>query len=196
MEPVRITIIAIMAYVILGLAPLLESGQLVLPYTLFKPTFLLILIVGIIVQKKKMQFAESVAFVWTGGLLLTSKFVFDIFWNRELTDNEFNFYYSLRDYTNLATYVSLLLWMLLIAWKENSKLSVIQVIGAIGLFVCLMSNELTWIILPTLVWYSGMFLQKNRKTVNYALAVFLMFTIVSVWLSAYFFGIDAVLIQV
>ncbi len=197
MDPLRVAIIAIMAYVILGLGLLLQSGQFVLPIGLFKPTFLVILIVGLIIQKKKIQLSEIAAFVWASGMLLTSKFLFfDILMNRELSDDQITFYGDLHNWANLVSYIFLLFWMLLMAWKEKSKLSILQVIGALGFFSCLMLNEFVWIILPTLIWYSGVFLQKNRKTANDALAVFLTFVVVSIWLSAYFFGEEAVLQQV
>src|SRR6218665_3662254 len=195
MDPFRIAIIAIMAYVILGLAPLLDSGQFVLPIGLFKPTFFVILVIGLIVQKKKLQFSDAVALVWTFGLLLTSKFIFDIFWNRELTENQINIYYGIHDIGNLITYIFLLFWMLLIAWREKSRLSIDQVIGALGFFVCLMMNAFIWTIFPLIIWFLGMFFQKKRNALHYGLATFLFFVVVAVWCSAYFFGEDAILLQ-
>jgi len=195
MDPVRIAIIAIMVFVILGISPLLGSGQFVLPIGLFKPAFFLILAIGLIVQKTKIKFSEATAFVWTLGLLLSSKFIFDIFWNGSLSEDQINFYYGFHDFTNLVTYSFLLLWMLLIAWRENSRWSVLQVIGGIGFFCCLLLNLFEWTILPVSIWFGGMLLMKNRQTVDYALAVFLFFVVVSTWLSAYFFGVDTILLQ-
>lgn len=195
MDPVRIAIIAIMAFVILGLGLLLQSGQFVLPVGLFKPAFFLICAIGLIVQKSKIKFSEVTAILWTLGLLLSSKFIFDIFWNGNLSEEQINFYYWFHDFTNLVTYTFLLLWMLLIAWKENSKWSVLQIIGGIGLFSCLLLNLFEWTILPVSIWFGGMLFIKNRQTVDYALAVFLFFVVVATWVSAYFFGVDAILLQ-
>lgn len=195
MGPLRISIIAIMAFVILGISPLLGSGQFIMPYGLFKPTFFIILVIGLIVQKKKVRFSEATAFVWTLGLALSSKFIFDIFWDNNMTEEKIRFYYSFHDLANLVTYVFLLLWMLLIAWKEKGSWSVLQVIGAVGFFVCLLLNAFEWTILPATIWFGGMLMMKNRHTVDYALAVFLYFVVASTWLSAYFFGMDTILIQ-
>lgn len=196
MEPFRIAIIAIMAFVILGLAPLFDSGQFILPIGLLKPTFSIILLIGLFIEKKKLKLVEYAALVWAIGFLVTSKFLFDIVFRGSVSKSTLNLYYDFHAFVTLISYIALLLWMLLLAWKEkNNSWSIIQAIGAVGMFASLMMNELLWLLPLVIVWYLGIHFQKKKGTVHKALALFLFFTVVATWLSAYFFGHDAILLQ-
>lgn len=195
MDSFRIAVIAILVFVILGIAPLLDSGQFIIPFGLLKPTFVVILIIGFFIERKKLKLLDYVAMFWTAGLLVTSKFLFEIFLQGRISDNSLEIYKDFHANATLLTYIALLLWMLLLAWKDKNNWSIVQLVGALGIFSSFLLNELFWLLPLVMLWYLGIYFQKKKGTLHSGLAVFFLFTIVVVWLSAYFFGRDAVLLQ-
>lgn len=195
MEPFRIAVIAIAAYVIIGLAPFLESGQFVLPIGLFKPTFFIIAVLGFIQQKKRLKFNDYVLLLWSLLFAFTSKFIIDLVWGASMTPEATERFFTLQAWLHLLAYLILMLWMTGYAWRKMYIFGTLQLIGATGMLACLLLNFYIWLPLPALLWFIGVALQKEKEEVPYAIAVFMIFFICSAWISGCFFGADAILLQ-
>ncbi len=197
MNPFKITIIAIAAYMMIALNLFLEVKQFVLPIGLFKPTFfvLTIAMLGLVITKRKLNADDWMLIAWTALISFSSKFFLDIVIGQQAMDQQENAILLMISLAHIVAYLLLLLWVLSNAWKSTLLPKTIQIIGGLGMFACLFLDYYIVIIIPSIIWFTGVVLDKAKTENYYGMSVFLVFTIVSTWLTGYFFGAEAVLNQ-
>ena len=195
MDPLRVAVIAIMAFVILALAPFLETGTFVLPFGLFMPAFFIIAVAGLIIQSKKPGLSEYIALIWTFGLCVSSKFVADIFLNESTPKDTKEIYLTAKEIIKLIVYLLLLLWIVLQADRTKTIWKWLQIIGGLGILCCLFLEMSGLLIIPTLLWFAGVLVSNKTRDTHYALAVFFTFLVLAGTITGYFFGAEAIILQ-
>lgn len=195
MNPFKITIIAIAAYMMLALNLFLDVKQFVLPIGLFKPTFFILALLSLIVVKKKPQPIDWVLLTWTALLSFSSKFFLDIIISQQSMDSHENVILFILSVAHILAYLLMFFWIILNSRSIETLSRFLQLIGGIGLLACLFMDFYLYVIIPAIVWFVGVMLQKNKTEVYNAISIFLAFVIISLWLTGYFFGAESVLKQ-
>lgn len=195
MNPFKITIIAISAYMMLAINLFLDVKQFVLPIGLFKPTLFVIAVLSLIVVKKKPQPIDWVLLLWTALLGFSSKFFLDIVINQQAMDSHENIILLVVSIAHIIAYLLLLFWIIYHSRSVNTFPRFLQLLGGVGLFSCLFLDNYLFVLIPAIVWFTGVVLQKNKSEVYYGISLFLVFCVISLWLTGYFFGAESVLNQ-
>lgn len=195
MNPFKITIIAIAAYMMLALNLFLDVKQFVLPIGLFEPTFFILALLILIVVKKKPQPIDWVLLTWTALLSFSSKFFLDIIISQQSMDLHENVILFVLSVAHILAYLLMFFWIIFNSRSVETLSRLLQLIGGIGLLACLFMDFYLYVIIPAIVWFVGVMLQKNKTEVYNAISIFLAFVIISLWLTGYFFGAESVLKQ-
>ena len=195
MNPFKITIIAISAYMMLAINLFLDVKQFVLPIGLFKPTLFVIAVLSLVVLKKKPQPIDWVLVSWTALLGFSSKFFLDIVINQQAMDMHENAILLAISITHIVAYLLLLFWIIFNSRTVDTLPRFLQLLGGVGLFACFFLDNYLLLLIPAIVWFAGVVLQKNKTEIYYAVSLFLVFSVISLWLTGYFFGAESVLNQ-
>jgi hypothetical protein len=195
MNPFKITIIAISVFVLTALTLFLDTGHFVMPIGLFKPTLILLVVLCLWFNKKRLIFTDFVLIGWALLLSLSSKFFLDIVLSQKIVSESADGVFAFLSLTHIVAFLLLFLWMILIAWKQDLKSRSIQIVGALGMFACFYANLYVLLIIPTIVWFIGTFIHKQKNETYEAISIFLFFAIAGSWITAYFYGSQAVLLQ-
>lgn len=195
MNPFRIAIITISVFLLTALTLFLDTGHFVMPVGLMKPTLIVLVVLCLYFNKKKLVFVDLVLIGWALLLSLSSKFFLDIVLSEDMIGASKSRILAILSLTHLVAFLLLFLWMILISWKQDLKTRSIQMFGALGMFVCFYANLYVLLIIPTVVWFTGTFITKQKNETYEAVSIYLFFVIAGSWITAYFYGSQAVLLQ-
>ncbi len=195
MNPFKVTIIAISVFVLTAFTLFLDTGHFVMPIGLFKPTLILLVVLCLWFNKKRLVFTDFVLIGWALLLSLSSKFFLDIVLSQKIVSESADGVFAFLSLTHIVAFLLLFLWMSLIAWKQDLKSRTIQIVGALGMFVCFYADLYVLLIIPTVVWFIGTLIHKQKNETYDAISIFLFFAIAGSWITAYFYGSQAVLLQ-
>lgn len=195
MNPFKVTIIAISVFVLTALTLFLDTGHFVMPIGLLKPTLVLLAALCLWFNKKRLVFTDLVLISWALLLSLSSKFFLDIVLSQKIVSESADGVFAFLSLTHVVAFLLLFLWMILIAWKQDLKSRTIQIVGGLGMFACFYANLYVLLIIPTIVWFIGTLITRQKNETYEAISIFLFFAIAGSWITAYFYGSQAVLLQ-
>jgi hypothetical protein len=190
----RIVLLSILTACIYATTIFAESGVFLLPFGLFKPA-LFILAVVLVIVNKRFGWQEIMLLLATFSGVLSSKMVLDIFISHTYY---FEHKIEIETFTSLALLsftIFLLIWQVLIAWKDKTQFRWLQIINGLVMLTCIWTELYFWLIVPTLMWLMSVFLSRNENSLHKSFAGLYGFVIISCWISGVFFGAETILLN-
>lgn len=189
----RIVLLAVLTASMYGLSMYMSDGAFILPFGLYKVGLFLVALILLIANKTKPRLKEVALILWTLSLAISSKFIMQLLF----TDNDFE-----SDMDSLMTFSSLFFlafvlfffgWQILLAFEDKTMYRWLQIANAVAMMTCLMMNMFEWLIVPTWMWLTTVFLSRTENPMHKSVAGLVGFIIVSSWCSALYFGKEAIL---
>lgn len=198
----RIVLLAVLTASMYGLSIYMQDGIYILPFGLYKVGVLLVAIILLIANRKKIRLIEVTMLIWGVALAASSKFVLQFFFSDSDFERDMVAINTFSAWSFLTFALFLFFWQLLLAFEDKTIYKWLQVANAVAMLMCLAMGILfrevsdamfVWLIVPTCMWLMTVFLSRNENPMHKSLAGLLGFVIVSSWCSALYFGIEAIL---
>lgn len=198
MSSERIVLLGIMTALMFAVFSFSQSGLFILPFGLYKPGVFIVSIALLINERRKLSLPDYVMLLWALSLALSSRFIHQLFISEHqfITHSEtIKFWSSLF---MLIFYLLFFFWQILLVWKEQSYFKWLQMVNALVMFAILLLGYkypllYFWIMVPTMMWITSVFMGRTPNEVHRSMAGMMAFVILSVWFSALYFGMPEVL---
>ena len=198
----RIVLLAVLTAAMYGLSIYMQDGTYILPFGLYKIGVLLVAIILLIANRKKIRLMEITMLIWGVALAASSKFVLQLFFSDSDFEKDMLAINAFSAWSFLTFAVFLFFWQLLLAFEDKTIYKWLQIANAVAMLMCLVGGirfhqisdaMFVWLIVPTSMWLLTVFLSRNENPMHKSLAGLLGFAIVSSWCSALYFGLEAIL---
>ncbi len=189
----KIAGLAILTTCMFAFSIYLQNGIWLFPFGLFKIGLFIVTIIVLVNQRKRFSLIDGLLVVWTGFLALSSHFVFEFFVREQTFETNNEFLSGISSLLFFVFTIGFFVWQILIAFQSENWRKWLQLVSAIALFVCFLSNEFVWIIIPTLIWLIAIYRYSKISEVSQAVGILFTFIVVSSWISGCFFGLERVL---
>lgn len=198
----RIVLLAVLTACMYGLSIYMQDGLYILPFGLYKVGVLLVAIILLIANRRTMRLMEVTMLIWAVALAVSSKFVLQFFFSDMEFEQDMVAINQFSAWSFLTFALFLFFWQLLLALEDKTIYKWLQIANAAAMMMCLamgiLSREVSdimfvWLIVPTVMWLLTVFLSRNENPLHKSMAGLLGFVIISLWCSALYFGIEAIL---
>ncbi|MDR0801159.1 hypothetical protein [Fluviicola sp.] len=189
----RIVLLAVLTAGMYGLSTLMRDGVFLLPFVLYKLGMFLVAVILLIANKTKIRWQEGVLLLWTGFLALSSKFIYEIVCSHRYLSEHRGELQAFSTWCLLGFVVFFFIWQVLIALLDKTIFRWLQIINASLIMICFFMNMFEWMIVPFWMWILSIFLSRNENSLHKSLAGLYGFVFLSSWISALYFGKEAVL---
>jgi hypothetical protein len=190
MNSQRIAILFILTICIYALSIFFETGMFLLPLGLYKLGLLLISILFAIIEKKA-RLKELLLILSMISLAIGSQFVLQfIFPPSDLSKDT---YELVKSISLIGFSLIFLAWQINLALPEKSIFRLLQLINAFAMSVCILTNQYTWYLIPTIMWGLSLVTSRSVEEKDKSFAYVYGFMVVSAWVSGVYLGKDAIL---
>lgn len=198
----RIVLLAVLTASMYGLSIYMQDELYILPFGLYKVGMLLVAIILLIANRKKIRLLEVTMLIWGAALAVSSKFVLQFFFSESEFEQNMEQINAISAWSFLTFALFLFFWQVLLAFEDKTIYKWLQIANAAAMLMCLAVGILSrqfsdimfvWLIVPTCMWLTTVFLSRNENPMHKSLAGLLGFVIVSSWCSALYFGIEPIL---
>lgn len=189
----RIVLLAILTACMFGLSTLMRDGVFLLPFVLYKFGLFLIAVILLIANRAKIRLPEIMLLLWTFSLVLSSKPVYEVFFRENYLRQHQEELLVFSTWSLLSFVVFFFVWQILIALKDKTRFRWLQMINASLIMICFFMNMYEWMIVPFWMWMLSVFLSRNENPLHKSFAGLYGFVFLSAWISALYFGKDAIL---
>ncbi len=198
----RIVLLAVLTAGMYGISIYMDGGTFVFPFGLYKPGILLVAIILLIANRKKPGLPEITLLISGIALAASSTFILQFF----ISDSEFEQNeQAVREFSAwlfLTFVLFFFFWQILLAMEDKTIFRWLQIANASAMMLCLVMGTISeaasgemfvWLIVPTLMWLLSVFFNRTPNPLHKSMAGLFGFVIGSSWVSALFFGQDAIL---
>ena len=198
----RIVLLSITTACVYAISIFAESGVFILPFGLYKPGILVVAVILLIANRKKLRLSEIALLISAVALAASSIFILQFF----ISDDEFiRNEQGIRLFSACSFLVFVLcffIWQILLAIKDKTIFRWLQIANAVAMMLCMAMGTISeaasyemfvWLVVPTVMWLFSVFLNRTPDPMNKSMAGLVGFVILSSWISAVFFGQEAIL---
>lgn len=189
----RIVLLAVLTAGMYGLSTFMKDGVFLLPFVLYKLGLFLVAVILLIANKARNSWQEGMLLLWTGSLALSSKFIYEILFSHSYLMAHQEGLQVFSTWCLLGFVVFFFVWQILIALPDKTNFRWLQIINASLIMICFFMNMFEWMIVPFWMWMLSVFLSRNENPVHKSLAGLYGFVFLSSWISALYFGKEAIL---
>lgn len=189
----RIVLLAILTAGMYGISTFMKDGAFILPFGLYKPGLLLVAAALLIANRKNLRLIDISLILWTLCLAISSKFILQLIYSDSDFEEKMD---SLIRFSSLSFLAFVLLffgWQLLLAFQDKTMYRWLQIANALAMMACLMMNMFEWLIVPTCMWLTTVFISRTENPMHKSMAGLFGFVVLSSWCSALYFGKEAIL---
>ncbi|MNU62759.1 hypothetical protein D3C71_519970 [compost metagenome] len=176
-----------------GLSTFMRDGVFLLPFVLYKFGLFLIAVILLITNRTKIRLQEVMLLLWTFSLVLSSRPVFEVFFGESYLLQHQEELLVFSTWSLLSFVIFFFVWQILIALKDKTIFRWLQMINALLIMTCFFMNMYEWMIVPFWMWILSVFLSRNENPLHKSVAGLYGFVFLSAWISALYFGKDAIL---
>lgn len=189
----RIVLLAVLTAGMFGLSTYMKDGVFLLPLVLYKVGLFLVALILLIANKAKIRWQEGALLLWTFSLLLSSKFIYEILFSQSYLTEHHDQFLVFSTRCLLGFVVFFFVWQILIALQDKTNFRWLQIINASLIMICFFMNMFEWMIVPFWMWMLSVFLSRNENPLHKSMAGLYGFVFLSAWISALYFGKEAIL---
>lgn len=189
----RIVLLAILTAGMFGLSTFMRDGVFLLPFVLYKLGLFLVAVSLLIANKAKIRWQEGMLLLWTGFLGLSSTFIYEIVFSQSYLSDHHEAFLRFSTWCLLGFVVFFFIWQVLIALQDKTNFRWLQIINASLIMICFFMNMFEWMIVPFWMWMLSVFLSRNENPLHKSMAGLYGFVFLSAWISALYFGKEAIL---
>ncbi|MFY8069870.1 MAG: hypothetical protein ACOVMG_07230 [Flavobacterium sp.] len=192
--PLKVVALTSLTFIMFAVGIYFQNGVFLMPLALFKPALFFVVVISLIPRIKSIRLAEITLLIWTFLVAISSQFVLQFFYSEQEFETKSE---SILDFQNLillAAIVVLFGWQIWCSFQLKGLMRILNLINAIAFTTCLLTGLTEWLIVPLIMWvvtFNSLFF---KQTVHYAIAIFLLFIVASIVLTAMYYGSKPVIL--
>lgn len=189
----RIVLLAVLTAGMYGLSVFMKDGIFLFPFVLYKLGLFLVAVILLVANKAKIRLQELALLLWTFSLLLSSRPVYEIIFGEDFLRQHQEGLLFFSTWCLLGFVIFFFAWQILIALRDKTIFRWLQIINASIMMMCFFLNMYEWMIVPFWMWILSVFLSRNENPLHKSFAGLFGFVFLSSWISALYFGKEAIL---
>ncbi len=183
----RISSLTILTACMFAFVHYMQYGIWIFPFALYKTALFVAILLMFILERKKLQLTGWLALGWSFTLMLTSRFILEIFVPEQRLPRLLNSLYV--DFTFIAFCLIFVVWGILISLRTEKLWAKIGGVAcALMLTTCFLLNAYVWAVLPLIGWLVCIFQEKDRTHTHFAIVTLLAFFYITTWISGAYWG--------
>lgn len=190
----KIVALTSLTFLMFALGIYFQNGVFLLPLALFKPALFFVVVLSLIPRYKTIRLAEVSLLVWTFLVAISSQFVLQFFYSEQEFEAKSETILDFQNLILLAAIAVLFGWQIWCSYQLKGLMRILNLINSIAFTACLLTGLTEWLIVPLIMWvltFNSLFF---KQTIHYAIAVFLLFIIASIVLTAMYYGSKPVIL--
>jgi hypothetical protein len=192
----RVTGLAIVTLSMFAFSIFMKDGVFLYPFGLFKAVLFLVFPVMLIVDKVKPELKDWLLLFAMSCLFFGSNFALQIVYPEISDDHTADRIVLIQSLSLVFASVCFLVNAVLFAKDYNDRPSIFFGIGFLGLATAILSNHLEWGIGTLPCWFLAAYLKGKLEERFRSFSLLLGLLILTIALSAFYFGKDQVLLSV
>lgn len=190
----KIVALTSLTFLMFALGIYFQNGVFLLPLALFKPALFFVVVLSLIPRYKTIRLAEVTLLIWTFLVAISSQFVLQFFYSEQEFETKSDAILDFQNLILLAAITVLFGWQIWCAFQLKGLMRILNLINSCAFTACLLVGLTEWLIVPLIMWvltFNSLFF---KQTIHYAIAVFLLFIVVSIVLTAMYYGSKPVIL--
>lgn len=190
----KIVALTSLTFLMFALGIYFQNGVFLLPLALFKPALFFVVVLSLIPRYKTIRLAEVTLLIWTFLVAISSQFVLQFVYSEQEFETKSDAILDFQNLILLAAITVLFGWQIWCAFQLKGLMRILNLINSCAFIACLLVGLTEWLIVPLIMWvltFNSLFF---KQTIHYAIAVFLLFIVVSIVLTAMYYGSKPVIL--